>query len=319
MNYTRDDLKVMQSWPLERKIQVTQTRIIEWLMKNNGLAFVSFSGGKDSTVLLDMVRRVCEDIPAIFVDTGLEYPELRNFVKTKSNVEWLRPKHPFFEIIEEYGYPVISKEVSNVIYGARKGQQYRLARLNGELLDKNGNYSMFNCERYKYLLDAPFKISDKCCYHMKKAPIYKFERESGRRAIIGTMACESKLRLQGWLKSGCNAFEASRPISRPLSFWTEQDVLRYLQITGIPYAPIYGEIVEIKTRRGVVLKTTGVERSGCMYCMYGVQNDPIPNRFQKMQLTHPKQYDYCIHKLGCGTVMDYIHVPYIHPDLEVVA
>jgi 3'-phosphoadenosine 5'-phosphosulfate sulfotransferase (PAPS reductase)/FAD synthetase len=290
----------MQSWPLERKIQVTQTRIIEWLTRNNGLVFVSFSGGKDSTVLLDIARRVCEDIPAIFVDTGLEYPELRDFVKTKNNVEWLRPKHPFFEIIEKYGYPVISKEVSNVIYGARKGQQYRLARLNGELLDKDGNYSMFNCERYKYLLDAPFKISDKCCYHMKKAPIYKYERESGRRAIIGTMACESKLRLQGWLRSGCNAFEASRPISQPISFWTEQDILQYLRFTGIPYAPIYGEIIEVKTRHGMILKTTGVERSGCMYCMYGVQNDAIPNRFQRMQLTHPKQYNYCIHKMAAA-------------------
>ena len=311
MKHTRNDLTIMQGWSLQRKIQVTQTRILEWYLKHDGKVFVSFSGGKDSTVLLDLARRVSPDIPAIYVDTGLEYPELRTFVQTKENVTWLRPKYPFYKIIEKYGYPVISKEVSNVIYGAKKGQPYRLARLNGTLLDGNGNKSMFNCENYRYLLDAPFAISDKCCYHMKKAPIYRFERQTGRRAIIGTMACESKLRLQSWLKAGCNGFESSRPISQPLSFWLEQDILRYLQCTELSYAPIYGNIVETESKKGnPILTTTGVSRSGCMFCMYGVHLEPQPNRFQRMKLTHPKQYDYCIYGLGCGRVLDFIGVPY---------
>lgn len=308
--YTREDLKTMQAWPLERKIQVTQTRILEWYSKHNGKVFISFSGGKDSTMLLDLARRVCADIPAVFVDTGLEYPEVREFVKTVPNVEWLRPKHPFFEIIERYGYPVISKDIASVIDGARKGQPYRLKRINGELLDKNGNPSFFNCEKYKYLLDAPFKISDKCCYHMKKAPIYHYERQTGRKAIIGTMACESMMRMQKWLMQGCNAFEAQHPISKPMSFWTEQDILQYLKLTGIPYASIYGEIAEVQTKGGIKLETTGVQRTGCMFCMFGVHLEGSPNRFQRMQFSHPKQYDYCINKLGCGRVLDYIGVPY---------
>lgn len=311
MKHTRDDLRIMQGWSLERKIQVSQTRILEWYLKHEGKVFVSFSGGKDSTVLLDLARRIAPDIPAVFVDTGLEYPELRSFVQTRENVTWLRPKYPFFQIIEKYGYPVISKEVSNVIYGARKGQPYRLARLNGTLLDKSGNKSIFNCENYRYLLDAPFGISDKCCYHMKKAPIHKFERQTGRFAILGTMACESKLRLQSWLKAGCNGFESSRPISQPLAFWLEQDILQYLKYTGLSYAPIYGEIVETERKKGSpILTTTGVARSGCMFCMYGIHLDPEPNRFQRMAVTHPKQYDYCIYSLGCGKVMDFIGVPY---------
>jgi len=321
LKHTRQDLKIMQAWSLEHKVQVTQTRILEWYLKYDGKVFISFSGGKDSTVLLDLARRVFPDIPAVFVDTGLEYPELREFVRAKENVTWLRPKYPFFQIIDKYGYPVISKEVSNVIDGARKGQQYRFARLNGELLDKNGNKSMFNCENYRYLLDAPFKISDRCCYHMKKAPIYKYERISERRAIIGTMACESKLRTQSWLKAGCNGFESSRPISQPLAFWLEQDILRYLQLTGIPYAPIYGDIVPAAGKQNKndnpVLTTTGVSRSGCMFCLYGVHLEPEPNRFQRMQLSHPKQYQYCIYGLGCGKVMDYIGVPYKNNSLEV--
>lgn len=308
--YTREDLKTMQAWPLERKIQVTQTRILEWYSKHNGKVFISFSGGKDSTTLLDLARRVCADIPAVFADTGLEYPEVREFVKTVPNVEWLRPKHPFFEIIERYGYPVISKEIACVIEGARRGQAYCLNRINGELLDKQGKLSIYNCEKYKYLLDAPFKISDKCCYHMKKAPIYHYERQTGRKAIIGTMTCESMLRMQKWLAHGCNAFEAQHPISKPMSFWTEQDILQYLKLTGISYAPIYGEIVEVQTKNGIKLETTGVQRTGCMFCMFGVHLEGSPNRFQRMQFSHPKQYDYCINKLGCGRVLDYIGVPY---------
>lgn len=179
MKHTRQDLKIMQGWSLERKIRVTQTRIMEWYMRYDGQVFISFSGGKDSTVLLDLARRVYPDIPAVYVDTGLEYPELRDFVKTKDNVIWLRPRYPFPQIIEKYGYPIISKEISDVINGARKGQPYRLARINGELLDKNGKKSIYNCENYKYLLDAPFKISARCCYHMKKAPLNKFEKQTG--------------------------------------------------------------------------------------------------------------------------------------------
>ena len=121
MKHTRQDLKIMQGWSLERKIRVTQTRIMEWYMRYDGQVFISFSGGKDSTVLLDLARRVYPDIPAVYVDTGLEYPELRDFVKTKDNVIWLRPRYPFTQILEKYGYPIISKEVSDVINGARKG------------------------------------------------------------------------------------------------------------------------------------------------------------------------------------------------------
>ena len=100
--YTRQDLSVMQAWPLERKIRVTQAKILEWYHHYGGKVAVSFSGGMDSTVLLDLARRAFPDMPAVFVDTGLEYPEIREFVKTVPSVTWLRPEMPFSTTHEKF-------------------------------------------------------------------------------------------------------------------------------------------------------------------------------------------------------------------------
>ena len=119
--HTISDLYQMQSMPLNIKVRMTQNRIRSWVDEygEDGV-YVSFSGGKDSTVLLDIVRKMYPGIVAVFVDTGLEYPEIRDFVKTFDNVEWLKPKKTFRQVIEEYGYPFISKEVSERVYGARR-------------------------------------------------------------------------------------------------------------------------------------------------------------------------------------------------------
>jgi 3'-phosphoadenosine 5'-phosphosulfate sulfotransferase (PAPS reductase)/FAD synthetase len=122
------------------------------------------------------------------------------------------------------------------------------------------------------------------------------------------MADESCKRVQDYLKFGCNAFDAKRPISRPLGFWTEEDVLYYLLKKQIPYAPIYGDIIwDYKKER---LKTTGVDRTGCVPCMFGCHLEKDENKFQKLKKTHPKFHNYCISYLGCGEVLDYIKVSY---------
>lgn len=148
----------MQAWPLSRKIQVTQTRIIEWYIKNKGQVYVSFSGGKDSTVLLDLARRIYPDIPAVFVDTGLEYPEIREFVKSIDSVTWLRPKMNFRKVIETYGYPLVSKEISEKIYFARKGRKEALMAFEGKTVD--GTESKYR-QRYKKM--APF-VQQQCAH-----------------------------------------------------------------------------------------------------------------------------------------------------------
>lgn len=306
--HTKEQLKALQSLTLEQKIQATKVRIIEWYNRYDGNVYVSFSGGKDSTVLLDIVRQSYPEIEAVYVDTGLEYPEIRDFVKTKENVTWLKPELSFYEVLKKYGYPIISKEVSRDIAVARRKPDGKTADKFNPNSDYCKKYGMQWClNKWDFLKDSDIPISNQCCNIMKKAPAHLYDKQTGKHPMVATMTNESKQRKNKWLRSGCNGFNLKNPQSNPMSFWTEQDVLQYLITYKIPYASIYGDI--IKNRKGK-LETTGAERTGCMFCCYGIQCEKEPNRFQRMKVTHPKQYDYCIHKLGIGKILDFIGVKY---------
>ena len=398
------ELQQMQALRLKMKIKLTQSRIRQWVNEfgEDGV-YISFSGGKDSTVLLDIARKMYPEIKAVYVDTGLEYPEIKHFVKGFDNVEIIRPEMVFKDVIIKYGYPMISKEVSECVQGARKyltsildentiarqtdsiviptfmtssrgkgntqkeiipsvdeesfkkmsrgdtttsiedyeelanilnermltrqgGANQRLAIMLGWLTkDKehpiqanipSKDRSQFSLERYKYFLEAPFEISNKCCNVMKKKPAHTYSRKSGKKPITAQMAAESRLRTQKWLQSGCNAFDAKNPISNPMSFWTEQDVLLYIKQNNLELCSVYGDIVEDLTgteevegqltisdlegfedmglfdAKRLPLKTTGCTRTGCMLCGFGCHLEKSPNRFERMAETHSKLLDY---------------------------
>lgn len=117
-------LAELQALPLSRKVQITQARIIEWYQHYDGNVCVSFSGGKDSTALLHLVRQLYPGVKAVFSNTGLEYPEIQRFVNSFNNVDVVTPKMRFDQVISTYGYPIISKEVAEAIYYARRIRSY---------------------------------------------------------------------------------------------------------------------------------------------------------------------------------------------------
>jgi len=288
-------LQQRQGLPLSVKERYSERRISAWYGRWNGNVYVSFSGGKDSTVLLHLVRNLYPDVPAVFVDTGLEYPEIIEFVRTIDNVVWLKPKMSFFSVLQKYGYPVISKMQAQYIecYRMTGSEKMKDLRWNGKKYNGHLNYKI--SEKWKYLVTAPFKISDKCCDVMKKSPVREYEKATRQKPFIGIMAVDSIQRKKQYLQQGCNVLEGKNQQSRPMAFWLEQDIWDYIKKCNIPYSKIYD---------------MGQTHTGCMFCMFGVHIGKGENRFQKMKKTHPKKYEYCINILGCGQVLDYIGVKY---------
>lgn len=305
--HTKADLLQMQSLPLRAKILMTERRIKDWYEHFDGNVYISFSGGKDSTVLLHIARQLYPDIEAVFVDTGLEYPEIRQFVKTFENVTILRPEMTFVEVIKKYGYPLISKSVANCVRGARNGSKSRLNYLNGKDSDGMDRKTKFSKLKYKPLLDCKFNISEQCCDVMKKRPAGKFQKMTGKKPILATMTTESMLREKNWFKNGCNAFESKNPSSQPLSFWTEQDILQYIKQNDLQIASVYGEVVFAENPEQIRIDeyglegcgtdrliTTGCNRTGCIFCAFGCHMEKSPSRFERLKETHPKQYNFCM-------------------------
>jgi len=172
--------------------------------------------------------------------------------------------------------------------------------------DSSGN-RMFNKKKWLPIAEyLPVAITHKCCDVMKKSPMGKYSRQSKRHPIIGTMATESRMRKQAWIRHGCNAFEGSHKSSQPLSFWTEQDVLTYIKQFEIPICSVYGDINIVNSRGEIVVpdggfmpegckfKCSGCDRTGCVFCAFGFHSEKGETRFQRLAKTHPRQYEYCI-------------------------
>ena len=139
---------------------------------------------------------------------------------------------------------------------------------------------------------------------MKKNVLKGYQKKTHRVPYLGTMAEESRLRTQKWIQNGCNAFECTKQVSAPLSFWTEQDVLHYIRREGLEIASVYGDIVEVDDNglqyydnllgdNVCTLRCTKCDRTGCVYCGFGCHIEKTP-RFVRLSQTHPRQYEYCM-------------------------
>ena len=300
--YNNEDLCRMQALPLEEKIAIAQKAIQEFV-DHFGVdgVYISFSGGKDSTVLIHLCRQLYPDLVGLYSDTGLEFPEIREFVQTFDNITIVTPKMHHREMLKKCGYPVVSKEQAEWIYRIRGGKSSGAIQKAFYGINLDGTPTRFKLsEQWKYLLNAPFNIGSGCCKEMKLKPIAEYVKQTGRVPILGTTATESALRAQKFKENGFCVYEGRKAQCTPMSIWTDADVWDYIHRFQLPYCKIYD---------------MGYDRTGCVFCGFGAHLDKEPNRFQRLQRTHPELWRYCMKSfddggLGMREVLEFMGIPY---------
>lgn len=270
------ELKERQKWTLDQKIDHSLGVIDQFISRLNGKVYVGFSGGKDSTVLLDLCRVIKPDIKAVFCNTGNEYPDIVRFVRELKNTEGynidiIYPKLKPKEVFEKYGFPLVSKSASAIIGKVRRnpnGKVFENFVLNRESIFKLA-------EKWMFLIEEKFDVSEKCCYQLKKKPFHEYHLNTRLFPISGEMASESVQRQMKYLQAGgCNQF-GDITISKPLSIWLEEDIWAYIKQRNLKIADIYHK---------------GAKRTGCMFCGYGCQFKD-DNRLQMCYNMYPKMYN----------------------------
>ena len=285
----RDTLTSLRNMNLQSKIVQTKS-LIRKAVHEFGIdkVYISYSGGKDSTVLSHIAKSMYPNILHLFANTTNEYPETIEHVKWEkeendTNIISVLPKDSrgevwtFKKVVQYYGYPMFSKRVSNAI------RTYQHA-LSARTKSNSQDYISRNFKKYERFKELP--ISDKCCDKLKKEPLRRKAKELGLEcAILGILASESYQREKDWLEYGCNVFHQRKDNQcRPLSFWTDEDILDYINEYNVKISKLY---------------EMGYTRNGCMYCGSGVQLESEgENRYQKLKKTHPVQYNYFIKNFG---------------------
>ena len=297
---------ILESWRVQQlmaispqaKVERSRRKIQEFMSGVDQMAYVAFSGGLDSRVLLDLVRTECrlsrERVPAVFVDTGLEYPDVREVALRHADVV-LRPKMTYGAVVKKYGFPVVSKVVSHAVYKIRttKSEFCKQHYLTGMTHNGPGKAGVLPA-KWRKLLDAPFAISDQCCEVMKKRPSLAYQKQVGRFPMLGMRISDSRQRRQLYSRRGsCNAF-GEKALSWPMAIWTDEDVWWYVRDRGLDYPAQYDH---------------GSTGTGCFACMFGVHMEPGENRFQRMYRDNPKMWKACMDGFGCGEVMKFLGLP----------
>lgn len=273
------ELRERQKWTLAQKIDHSLGVIDQFISRLNGQVYVGFSGGKDSTVLLDLCRIIKPDIKAVFCNTGNEYPDIVRFVRELKategyNIEIIYPKLKPREVFEKYGFPLISKEVSEKLFYSKYHKDSMRAKIAMGIVPSKW-YTL--SKKWLPFINETFDINNVCCKKLKKEPFLKYDRENKVFPILGIMACESDQRQTTYIKQGgCNVFGegGKKTKSLPLSIWLEDDIWAYIKQRNLKIADIYYK---------------GAKRTGCMFCLYGAHFKD-DNRLDLCYKLYPKMY-----------------------------
>ena len=292
--------------PLDEKIELSNQVISKFCDENPvEQIYISSSFGKDSVVLIELVRRLYPDIPCVYVDTGIEPPSCVELSEIYDNVITLYPKKDIVQVTNEYGYMIpLGKDKASAIEQVRRNlhdekfDTWRVKQMQGKRERAMWDYS--DCTQY---LVAPFKISDKCCYWLKKSPINSFMNTTQYKySFTGITVEESVHRMNSILKNGF----INKNRCSPIAHWTVNDVLKFIHENNLPLPHCYGEI-EIDDDGNY--STTLFQRNGCLCCPVGAHLES-PNKFQLLRDFDKDTWDFVINELGYGKVLDYFNIPY---------
>ena len=271
-------LNKRMKYSLDYKIILAKTRINAAIMAygvNN--CYVSFSGGKDSAVLSHLILSMGYKFEHVFSNTRLEYPDCVRFAhewcrKKGAKLTMVLPDIMPYEVWKRYGYPMFSKEIANILERVRTHKT-----VNPKKLKRVKNFL-----KYKDV-----KISERCCYYLKKKPIMEWQKRSNKKvAIMGMRAEESRVRRTVWVRKGCIYETKDQVVVHPIIFLTEKDVWDYVKRFKIRLPSIY---------------YNGVKRNGCYCCGFGCHlNDE--NNFVKLKKLNPKLWKNVMNHWGFAKV-----------------
>ena len=263
---------------LNEKIIAAEKTLTDAYKNSNGKLFISFSGGKDSVVLRHIALKLFRNLPVVFSNTTNELIEITKYIKTFPNIITVKPKLSFTEVVEKYGFPLVSKEVSQKVYDLKNtnGVKTRTTRFQG---DHKGNGKLSN--KWRFLAEEEFNVTHKCCSILKKDPLEKWGKKQGLKPIIALMSDESRLRQQLALY-GDDKNGKVYPFLR--TGWTEEDIWAYAKLHDIRFAECYYDRIV----NGQLLKAR--TRTGCEYCAFGVTLEK-EDRFARSKISSPKRFE----------------------------
>ena len=328
-------MTAMQNLPYEVKVKRAELRAREFVERLDDMgktAYISV-GGLDSITLLVFLRSIGLDIPAVSV-SALEDKSIQK-VHKELGVIRIAPGKSKKEILQEYGFPVISKKIAGRIEllqnPTEKNKTVRHAIITGECGEqghfaKNSRMKLPNKwlelfagyenenEGVAYQI-APFKVSNKCCLYMKEQPCDHWAKEHNSAPFLGLMASEGGQREESLVEHGCNYFGKTVIRSAPFAPFLRQDLLQLALDLKVPVPEIYGEI---RRKSDGKLYTTKAQRTGCNMCGFGIHLEKRPHRFDRLRERNPKEWEFWMYrcctdpktgeKYGWGRVLDYIGV-----------